>query len=140
MPIASRRRFSIPRFTVRTLLVVVTAICVFLGATMYWYRTNKAEFQRELAISTGLTALVIWESHSPDWYSQLFPDSKIFLRVREIKCFASGNVGGALDAVEQLPQLHAFTIESGNSITPTTRERIARLQRIYPDLLVEMDQ
>jgi len=127
----TRRRW-LPRFSLRTLLIAVTIICVVLAAGIFWYRSQEAEYRRQLQVCERLKEFgeVQWGQQTPSWLKWL-GDLKAFERITRVDCHGSAVASEVLDVVEELPTIEGIDLcANQQQFTDEVVERFARLKQL----------
>jgi len=122
----------LPRFSLRTLLAVVTIICIALGAGVFWYRAQETEYRRQLQVCERLKEFgeVQWGPRTPAWLKWL-GDSKAFERITRVDCHGSAVASEVLNVVEKLPTIESIELcDNQQQFTDEVVERIARLKQL----------
>ncbi len=102
-----------PSFRLRTLLIGVILICIFLGVVIVWYCAQEAEYQREQQVAQQIEKLggtVIWESELPNWLVWLHKGqySNAFQRVTFVDAhWRAISRENALAILDEIPKLLA---------------------------------
>jgi hypothetical protein len=106
------RRRWLPRFGLRSLLVVVSVICGILGATTFWYRGQVAEYHRQLEVAEQLKTIgadVTWQQQTPSWLKWA-GDCKAWQRITGIECNGGAEVLTVLEIVSHLPAVTSLRL------------------------------
>jgi len=122
-----KNRRWLPRFDLRSFFVALTLFCVLIGAAMAWYRTQLAEYDRQMRIAQSIKQLgcqVVWEENLPKWLHWLPADQ---VAMRSIKYAthriptdvpnirgASASLLQVIDELQKVPTVRYFRLFEGN--------------------------
>jgi hypothetical protein len=145
--VTKRRRWRV-RFGLRSLLIVVTLICVLLGSAMLWYQAQATEYHRQQAVvariekpkqignMTITRCWVQWESNLPHWlrWGSEWKIAEPFRRVTSLclgLCYLDyyDNQSDFIDEFSELPTLEIISCNA-NDLTPEILDRLARIKSL----------
>ena len=132
------------RFSLRTLLVAITSICVLIAAVLFWYRGQEHEHgcQENIALRLKtLGAQVLWEKQTPGflrWSSNL-PISEAFQRIYSVSSdnstIGDANTNKILDELRDISSVRSVAIPVHPYFDFGGRPRYAHYRELSDDTI-----
>jgi hypothetical protein len=125
------------RFSLRTLLAAVTAVCLLLGSFELWYRSKKENYRRQRVVidrlykaNVGCNAI----STAPAWMHTWASRNSILIWINELNCGPDTDINSVLDEVPNFPMLQYVYIDWRIALTDEQRDRIESLRLKFPKI------
>jgi hypothetical protein len=133
----------LPRFGLRTLLMALTTTCILLGALVYWYHGQEAEYRRQNQLGNKLLELgasVSWISEPPQLLRKWLVGQQAFQRIWRIRSLSRDpdSVRAIIELVPSLPNLKYLYVMEYVDKPPAIDNQLQALSKSNPQLRINV--
>ena len=126
------------RFSLRGLLIAVAFVALISGIAVFWYRAQKAEYERQNEAAEAIKrngAIAFWKSTAPEWLVYFIgPISDRVTGVQTSMVDRDNRLESVIENVSRLPDCEGIVLWA-DQLTSERLKKLSRIERLKKVLI-----